>query len=376
MEYRIDDLLDDYLDQSVPMETMAYTSASTIKEMTMKKINHENTTPRRKGHKKIFTVALAAALVFALSITAFAAYSLHQQRQDALRNALQIEQNNVTGYVEYEETDAVGVTLLSAIHDGEFQRVYVNVSPVTEEEARSGMATDIFRFSTDGGKSGGTATIPFDSNRLGEVPMVDIYNELDGKTFRSKDPEGIKKLMMDYSYDKETQTLTLECNIWKDALSDTVNLTILRFNEADELVHTYGTVTFTPTAAQLREIRFTEPVELYNEDLQESCRVIGVRLTPLSAAWLVEIETAEELFGGNKNLTPQQQEAQLSWLNCTDILSSAALIMADGSEHKTGIILSDPYSNGLVMPSSRWTTTIDINAVSGVRIADQTVTIN
>lgn len=375
MEYRIDDLLDEYLDQSVPMETMAYTSANTIKEMTMKKINHENTAPRRKGHKRLFSVALAAALVFALSITAFAAYSIHLQQQEALRNALQIEQNNVTGYVEYDETDNQGVTLLSAIHDGQFQRVYVNISPVTEEEARSGLATDTFRFSTDGGKSGGTAMIPFDEDRLDEVPMIDVYNELDGKTFRTKDPEGMKKLMMDYSYDKETQTLTLECNIWKEALSDTVNLTILRFNEAEEIVHTYGTVTFTPTATQLREIRFAQPVELYNKDLQESCRVIGVRLTPFSAAWLVEIEDAQTLFG-NTNLTAEQQEAQLSWLNCTDVLSSAALMMADGSEHRTGIILSDPYADGLVMPSSHWTTTIDINAVSGVRIADQIVTCN
>jgi len=372
MEYRIDELLDDYMDQSVPMETLAYTSADTIKEMTMKKIRNENAQPHRKGYKKLFTVALAAALVFALSITAFAAYSLHQQRQEALRNALQIEQNNVTGYVEYDETDADGVTLLSAINDGSFQKVYVNISPVSEEEARSGLQTDAFRFSTDGGKSGGTANIPFDQTRLDEVPMVDVYNELDGTTFRSKDPEGLKKLMMDYSYDKETQTLTLECNIWKDALSSSVDLTVLRFNEAGEPVHNYGTVTFTPTNTQLREIRFAQPVELYNEALQESCRVIGVRLTPLSAAWLVEIEDAQALFG-SKNLTQAQQEKQLSWLNCTDILSSAALVMADGSEWKTGIILADPYENGLVTPTTSWSTTININDVTAVQIHNQTV---
>ncbi|MBQ3009672.1 MAG: hypothetical protein IJD81_00625 [Oscillospiraceae bacterium] len=373
MEYRIDDLLDEYLDQSVPMETMAYTSATTIKEMTMKKIRNENNLRRRKGHKRIFTAALAAALVFALSITAIAAYSFHQQQQEALRNRLQVDNNHISSYVEYDETKAEGVTLLSAIHDGDFQRVYVNVSPVTEEEARSGLATDTFRFSTDGGKSGGTAIIPFDEARLNEVSMVDVYNELDGTTFRTKDPEGIKKLMMDYSYDKDTQTLTLECNIWKDALSDTVNLTILRFNEADELVHTYGTVTFTPTTAEMREIRFAEPVELYNEDLQESCRVIGVRLTPLSAAWLVEIEEAQELYGGNTNLTDAQREEQISWLNCTDVLSSAALIMDNGREHNTGIILSDPYVNGLILPTSSWANTIDINAVSAVRIQNQIV---
>lgn len=373
MEYKIDDLLDEYLDQSVPMETMAYTSAKTIKEMTMKKIRNENTMPRRKGHKRMFTVAIAAALVFALSITAFAAYSIHRQRQEALRDTLQIDENNVSSYVEYDTEHAGYVTLLSAIHDGEFQKVYVNISPVSEEEVRSGLGADSFCFSADGGNSYGVANVPFDTARLDEVQMVDVYNESDGTTFQTKDLEQMKQLMMDYSYDKETLTLTLECNIWEAAMRDSIELTIVRFDEAGEKVHTYGTVTFTPTAAETREIRFAQPVELYNEALQESCRVIGVRLTPTSAAWLVEMDDAEKLFGGNA-LSAAETEAQLSWLNCTDILSSAMLIMDDGSECKTGVILADPYENGIVMPTTSWTTTIDINAVTGVRIGDRTAT--
>ena len=51
MEYRIDDLLDEYLDDSVPFETMSYTSANTIKEMTMKKINPKHNTSRPTRHK-------------------------------------------------------------------------------------------------------------------------------------------------------------------------------------------------------------------------------------------------------------------------------------------------------------------------------------
>lgn len=372
MEYRIDDLLDEYLDDSVPFETMSYTSANTIKEMTMKKINPKHNTSRPTRHKRIFTIALAAALVFALSISAVAAFNIHQQRQEALRNLLQTDEHNVESYVEYEADNIKGITLLSTIHDGEFQKVYVNISPVTEEEARNGLATDAFRFSTDGGKSGGVASIPFDTNRLNEVPMVNVNNELDGKTFQTRDPEGIKKLMMDYSYDKENQTLTLECNIWKEALNDTTNLTILRFNEADEIVHNYGTVTFTPTNAETREIRFVEPVELYNEELQDSCRVIGIRLTPISAAWMVEIENAQDLFG-DKALSAEQQKVQLSWLNCTDVLSSAALMMADGSEFKPGIIVRDPYENGMILPTTSWTIAIDINAVTGAHIGNQTV---
>lgn len=364
MEYRIDDLLDEYLDETVPMETMAYTSANTIKEMTMKKIRNENNLPRRKGHKRMFTMALAAALVFALSITAFAVYNIHQQQQEELRSMLQVDENHVSSYVEYDAKGTEGVTLLSAIHDGDFQRVYVNISPVTEEEARSGLATGAFRFSTDGGNSGGIAEVPFDPERLS------------GDSFQTKNPELMQELMMDYSYDKETQTLTLECNVWEDAPSGSINLTIMRFNDAGEKVHTYGTVTFTPTVAEMRDIRFAQPVELYNETLQESCRVIGVRLTPTSAAWLVEIENAQELYSGNNNLTAEQREAQVSWLSCTDVLSSAALIMDNGTEFKPGIIVADPYENGMVMPTTSWTTTIDINAVTAVRIQDQTVSCN
>lgn len=372
MEYRIDDLLDDYMDDSAPLNPRSYTSAETIKEMTMKKIRTENTLPRRRGHKRLFTTALAAALVFALSITAFAAYSIHQQRQDALRNTLQVDENNVASYVEYNTESNRNVTLLSTINDGYFQKVYVNISPVSEEEARSGLLTDAFRFSTDGGKSGGTANVPFDTARLDEVRMVNAYNELDGKTFQTKDPEQMKQLMMDYSYDKETKTLTLECNIWQEALSSTVHLSILRFNEAGEKVQTYGTVTFKPTAANVREIRFSEPVELYNDTLQENCRVVGIRLSPTSAAWMVEIEDAQELFG-TQNLTEAQREELVSWLNCTDLLSSAALMMNDGSQWKTGIIQTDPFVDGMVLPTTTWTTTIDIHAVTGVRIGTQTV---
>ena len=372
MEYRIDDLLDEYMDDSVPLNTISYTSAETIKEKTMKKINHSQISVRRTGHKRIFTIAIAAALVFALSITGFAALHIHQQRQDALRNTLQVDENNVVSYVEYDSETNRNVTLLSTINDGQFQKVYVNISPVSEDDARSGLLTDAFRFSTDGGKSGGTANVPFDPDRLDEVRMVDVYNELDGKTFQSKDPEQMKQLMMDYSYDKETQTLTLECNIWKDALSNTVHLSILRFNEAGEKVQDYGTVTFNPTAAETKVLHFTAPVELYNETLQESCRVVGIRLSPTSAAWMVEIEEAQTLFG-KKNLTKAETEAQLSWLNCIDQLSNAALVMTDGSEFKPGIIVSDPYENGMLLPTTAWTTTIDINAVTGAHIGTHTV---
>ena len=84
------------------------------------------------------TFALAAALMLALGITAYAIWSIHAARQQELKADLKIEENNVSSYMEYTVPDeqASGLVLLSSVNDGQEQHVYVNISPVTKEEAR------------------------------------------------------------------------------------------------------------------------------------------------------------------------------------------------------------------------------------------------
>lgn len=57
-------------------------------------------------------------------------------RQQELRAERNLNEHQTESNVEYETPDesTPGVVLLSTINDGEFQEVYVNVSPVTEEE--------------------------------------------------------------------------------------------------------------------------------------------------------------------------------------------------------------------------------------------------
>ncbi len=59
--------------------------------------------PERIVHmkKRIITFALAAALMLALGITAYAIWSIHAARQQELKADLKIEENQVTDYVEY-----------------------------------------------------------------------------------------------------------------------------------------------------------------------------------------------------------------------------------------------------------------------------------
>ena len=96
---------------------------------------------RASPARRFWRTALLAAVIAAfLGLTAYAVgLSVHQQRQQELRQDLNIEGSGTNSYVEYpvpteESAPTPGVTVLSAISDGQEQMVYVNVCPVSEEE--------------------------------------------------------------------------------------------------------------------------------------------------------------------------------------------------------------------------------------------------
>ena len=86
--------------------------------------------------KRFVSLALAAALILSLGLAAYAVGSIHLARQQELRQDLKIEENKTDSYVEYPlptEGQQQNLVLLSAVNDGQEQRVYVNISPVTEK---------------------------------------------------------------------------------------------------------------------------------------------------------------------------------------------------------------------------------------------------
>ncbi len=72
MEISIRTLLEDLEDSSVLMEEPDVVSAMRIKELTLMKINQKETHPGRIVKKKIITFILAAVLILALGVTAYA----------------------------------------------------------------------------------------------------------------------------------------------------------------------------------------------------------------------------------------------------------------------------------------------------------------
>ena len=155
--------------------------------------------PERIVHmkKRIVTFALAAALMLALGITAYAIWSIHAARQQELKADLKIEENNVSSYMEYTVPDeqTSGLVLLSEVNDGDVQRVFVNISPVAEEDAGGFPKETSFSWSIDGTEIGGFAG-----------PELPTNLTLNGK-------DEIREAVLQYAYDKETQTMMLQCYI-------------------------------------------------------------------------------------------------------------------------------------------------------------------
>ena len=187
MEYKISELLELIEEDTVRLERRNDVSPQKIKETVMNKIHSENKTsrPSRRWGRTLLIAAIISAF---FAVSAFAiGYSINRQRQQELREQLQIDENHVGGYQEYylpEESEAavkasdgkICAALLSSISGTELDYVYVNVYPCEESMLDTSSA---FVVSYNGGYSWSAAE-----------PVV-----------RDGEP----------MYDEESKTLTLRC---------------------------------------------------------------------------------------------------------------------------------------------------------------------
>ncbi|MGM9614070.1 MAG: hypothetical protein ACI3W7_00895 [Oscillospiraceae bacterium] len=289
--------------------------------------------------KRLITIALAAALMLALGLTAYAAWSIHAERQQELRADLMIDENKVSSYVEYavSEESAGGLVLLSAVSDGQEQRVYVNISPVSEEVSVSekGEPFPVFTVGIDGTEIGGSA-----------------------------EP---------YAYDEETQTLTLACVLDAGSVrqavaeigTEAVPLSVHMMTGTDES-RSFGPISFTMTGEQLREFDFGNAV-YHDLALDQDIEVVGLELTPFSAVWKVHYE-------GDAAVQTRKYEdwaAYEPWCSLEDaVCREAKIVFSDGSEFSTGGSLNSHYENGAVNLWCGWQSAINMEDVQRIVLGD------
>ena len=305
--------------------------------------------------KRIISLALAAALLLALGVTAYAVWSIHAARQQALKADLRIEENNVSSYVEYQvpEEQAYGLVLLSSVNDGEEQRVYANISPVSEEEAAAFPDNARFIWRIEGTEIGGNA-----------APQLPVNQSVSGT-------EQIRTAVLAHAYDRDSQTLTLQClidvKLYRKAAAElgTESVPFTVQMNVDGVSRSFGPVSLALTAEQRRCFDFGHA--LYHDgETGLEIEVAGLELTPFSAVWKVHYEGDAAFHGPEAD-----QEAYGPWSLLEDkVCMEARLLFSDGSEFTTGGALTCPYENGTVNLFCGWGRAIDIGEVQRIVLGD------
>ena len=314
--------------------------------------------PERIVHmkkKRIITLALAAALTGALGITACAVWSIHAQRQQALKADLRIGENHAVSYTEYDVPNepADDLVLLSAVNDGQTQRVYLNVSPVSAAEASAYMESVLFTADIEGTPFGGNAvpvlsSAPIGSDEMGAAVLQDAW-------------------------DSETQTLTLQCFLDVNAVlqamqslgTETVPLSVRMYTDG-EVSRTFGPVPFALTENELRVFDFGHAL-YHDAELDRDIELIGLELTPFGALWKVHYEQDAAI----QEHKYDDWEAYKPWCDLEDkVCREAVIIFSDGTELSTGA-LNSHYANGAVQLWSSWKKAVNMDEVQRIVLGDQ-----
>ncbi len=319
--------------------------------------------PERIGvmsKKRIITLALAAALILALGVTACAiGVSIHRQRQEALRHELQIDENNVTDYVEFavpeEGATEGGLTLLSTMNNGDYQLLYFNISPVSEE-----MIACLDQ-----------ENLRDRENRDDRVfwPYLYVNGEYYGILVN------LHTLYRD-AYDPETQTLTLRASLpnLKFRDSETVEIRVaLGYTDNYAQIHesaSYGPVPITLTQQSVISVRFPEPVDFENPETGGAGQIIGADLYAEGVTWLVTHDDMESVYP----IESQDDLRWLPWTRARDKLElEAQLHFADGSTRTNLAVNRSEYWNGTVYDIYLFFDgTINIDQVVSITIGGQT----
>ena len=397
----------------------------------------EAQTMRQKSikSKRIFRTILIAAVITALmGITAYAVSSIHAARQQALRADLKIDENEVSGYTEYAESEpdtasvsslaeTVGaeprIQLISSLQQGDFQAVYFSVSPVPEETARSfffdNMVTEFSYIASneeipencwyiagrdeEGIEKSFAHPIPFTEGHEAEhmvemsspSGLPDENGVQQAVTFEVVDPDWYKPLLMEHSYDPETQSLMLMAMIYRQTVDfsrpvyfsvrcldgpsvwSDMDMPIEEYiaSYAPVYLADYGTVQLEASDTVFVSPILAEPIRLVNPENSGKLEIRDIRLSANCVEWKIAHDDADLIH----NLDPESPafhedfEKQLQWIRFQDeILSTAYLTFTDGSTMPLSGSPSAPYADGITTLTSSWNGTIDISSVKSITV--------
>ena len=370
---------------------------------------------RHAFNKRTLHVLLIAAVLAALLTACAVGYSIHQRRQQELRESLKIEENHVAGYQEFEkaptpeettvesEGKTPSVQLISTFRNGRFADVYFSIAPITREEAWDAIGWEqknaIYVIASNSSQLD-------DAYREIEKTEKDLYGRYPVLPPIQEDEylrthETREELLEKY-YDADTQSLMLktafllsdEAVDWSKpvymnvkiielaslamSMDETIEEYWARYDPV--CVRDYGTIPVVISdteyvAADFREKDILVPAPSSDKVLQ----VLGVKIYASEMEWQVTHEDVDLIF----NLPRDDDEAfrkgyelLLEWLTIYDqVLDGSILIMEDGTQVKLSPSESTPYENGVVTLYSHLASTIDLRKVVAISVLGQEIAI-
>ena len=379
MKVSIADLMEDCSVEDLMVKTEDPKLTARVKKRVLSQIQEEEKripTRSRAGARtrRIFTLALAAALLLSLGLVAYAVSSIHAARQQELRSDLYIDENHIGSYVEYDvpEDSTDGLVLLSAINDGEFQKVYVNVSPVTEDQLSRFPETWHFAWKLEGSRINGEEWWGTASPRLSPGRSVSGHEE-------------ILAAILEDSYDVETQTLTLCCEVSDSMIREvqessgnqSVVLTVSAWDSAAmaeagvgqvaewiNVQPSFGSVSFSPTEQELVVFDLGN-YRYHDEESGRELELVSLDLSPTGAVVRLRYDGVEEIYA------KRDQGELTTWGNVESrAIQTIAVEFSDGSTLTIPGFLADPFENGTVNCYLGWEQTIDLHNVQRITLGD------
>ena len=210
-------------------------------------------------------------------------------------------------------------------------------------------------------------------------------------TFEVIDPEWYKPLLMEHSYDPDTQSLMLMCGIYRELvdLSRPVYFSVRCLDGRSVMMDTettleeyeanyspvyladYGTTVLEAAETEFRSLGRQEPIRLVNPEDKGELEILDIRLSATCAEWKVRFDDVDRIWN-NSTENPDFRELfekQLQWGRFVDeILSGAFLTMDDGSVFRLMPSNAAPYEDGAVTLTSNWSSTIDIGRVKSITV--------
>ena len=359
-------------------------------------------------NKRTLHVLLIAAVLAALLTACAVGYSIHQRRQQELRESLKIEENHVAGYQEFEkaptpeettvesEGKTPSVQLISTFRNGRFADVYFSIAPITREEAWDAIGWEQknaiyviasnFRELDDAYRKIGKGT---EKGLYGIFPVLPPI-------------QGTREEMLEKYYDAGTQSLMLKTGFllsdeavdWNKpvymnvkiielaslamSMDETIEEYWARYDPV--CVRDYGTIPVTISSTEFLVADFSgKSILVKAPSTDKVLNVLGVKIYVSEVEWQVTHEDVDLIYNlprDDDELFHRGYEQLLEWLAVYDqVLDGSALIMEDGTQIKLSPSESTPYENGVVTLYSHLDSTIDLRKVKAIRIIDQEVSI-